>query len=449
MSFAKVSSDEIEGAEFFDLELMKDEVFEYGLAMEPGIATITYYNGGDYKAVGAALHAQLTLIVNANPWLSGRLVKNKEGKVVLRHPVKPTENDINCLFAVIGCDDDDKNTFKLKPNSSYNDSCSSMYKSDKAVIVSSGNESIDKIDKPVTLLTVVESVPGKFAIIYSLSHTVGDGHTYYEIFKMLQPGSSVRELQVTRVQTFSDAMKDVCGRKELEWGESMGTGCLFVWSAMLPTALGCLKGSQCNAFYVDHDKITIAKEEAAAAASSVSGDGDGITYVSTNDILTSSFFNACNTRVGWMGLNCRGRIDGISEELAGNYVSALTMDSSAFATPTAVRKMLSKQPFQTVERPLPSCCGWFCGRDSSNFAMVTNWSTFAGDLIKFDNCDLDIHLPLQNPDNLPFDIMIPFMSGNCEKGKKPRVGVICWTVNTNEENLLKILPVTESINLTR
>jgi len=54
------------------------------------------------------------------------------------------------------------------------------------------------------------------------------------------------------------------------------------------------------------------------------GKTDAVDFVTTNDILTSHFFTACNARIGMMGLDCRGRLDGFGHDLACNYVTALT-----------------------------------------------------------------------------------------------------------------------------
>ena len=51
-------------------------------------------------------------------------------------------------------------------------------------------------DKPVTLLTLAESAPSKFAMVFSISHGIADGETYYEILQMLHPGAPVRALVV-------------------------------------------------------------------------------------------------------------------------------------------------------------------------------------------------------------------------------------------------------------
>ena len=81
-----------------DIELLRDEAG--GLLYETGIATITFFRG-DIVAASQALRAQFDKVARLNPWLAGRLVRDKasKGKLVLRHPVAPTEAHIDAGFA--------------------------------------------------------------------------------------------------------------------------------------------------------------------------------------------------------------------------------------------------------------------------------------------------------------------------------------------------------------
>ena len=247
------------------VQLLTDE--EGGLMYEEGISTITFYKG-DFASATEALRAQLTEVIASNPWLAGRLVKEK-GHVCLRHPSSPSAADVDALFTSTGAEE--KAAFKLKPTAPYVKTCADMYKSGK-VIVGSGPAILDK-DKPVAMVTVSESVAGEFALIFSLSHAIGDGRTYYEIFQMLQPGGAVRALSSQRVMAFSETMKDMCGRKEFDWGESTSTTSMFVCSSMC-----CGKEPKCIAFNLDDDRL--------AAAKAAGAEGEDVPYVSTNDILT-------------------------------------------------------------------------------------------------------------------------------------------------------------------
>jgi len=67
------------------------------------------------------------------------------------------------------------------------------------------------------------------------------------------------------------------------------------------------------------------------------------------------------------------------------------MDTETFASPAAVRTMLSATPCVTTQRPLPRFCGWACGSESAKFAMASNWSSFAGEIVRPEGCE--VHTP--------------------------------------------------------
>ena len=229
-----------------DIELLKDEAG--GLMMESGITTISFYKGG-FPAAAQALRAQFDLVVTSNPWLAGRLIKTKtKSGVCLRHPAKPGAAEIDPLFAATSAED--AAAFKLAPAAPYIKICADMYASKAKVVVGSGS-SITGQNEPVARLTLSESAPGEFALIFSMSHVIGDGRTYYEVLQMLQPGATVRELSSARVMSFTEAMRDTCGRKELEWADSGTVMCMSI-CAMLPC---CHAAPKCFAFHLDAEKL--------------------------------------------------------------------------------------------------------------------------------------------------------------------------------------------------
>jgi len=312
---------------------------------------------------------------------------------------------------------------KISPTTPYYDICAALFAKSQTVAVGNGSSLVDK-DKPVALLTLSESAAGEFALVFSMSHVVGDGRTYYEVFKMLQPGAAVRALDSKRVMDFSERMRDAYGRKELAWADSTSANLLYTFSMMRNPK------PKCFAFHLDDEKVAAAKAQGAA-------DG-GVEYVTTNDILTSGFFNVCRARIGMMGFDCRdkGDLEGITKDLAGNYVTALVLDPEVFGTPASLRQMYTPgKPYETTKMPLPGCC---CG--NGRFAMATNWSSFATELISLEGCEMVVHLPMQNPAYICFNLMIPFAAG---VGK---TGVLIWTVSTDEAGLRQALPVGESVS---
>ena len=408
-----------------DVELLKDEAG--GLMQELGVTTTTFFKG-DFAGAASALRDRLALVVAANPWLAGRIVKGeKAGSLVLRHSTSPSSAEIDDLFQATASTDADPKAFKFSPSMPYLKMCTGMYKAKPPVAIGTGYSLVGK-PVPVTLLSVVESEPGNFALIFSMSHVVADGRTYYEIYKMLSPGGGgtaaieIRSLDSKRIHDFPEKMRDAYNRKALEWADSVPAGLLFM------TSLMCSSGTKCHAFHLDEEKVAAAKTKGAQ-------DG-GVEYVTTNDVLTSAFFNVTNCRIGWMGFDCRDKLEGFGSNLAGNYVTALVIDPEVYETPASLRNMY--KGYETTKQKLPGCC---C--NPSNFGMVTNWSSFAGSLVSIEGCERLIHLPVLNPAYCVFDLMIPFATGMGE-GKK---GVICWTTTADEDMLRAALPVGETMSL--
>ena len=409
-----------------DIPLLKDE--KAALLYEFGVATVTFYKG-DFAAASTALRAQFSSVVTANPWLAGRLVNAKEsGGVTLRHPavVAADSSYIDELFTSANASEAAAKGFVLAPTKPYAEMMTELY-AGKKFIVDSGTSLVDK-DKPVALLTLAESAPGEFAMVFSISHGIADGRTYYEVLQMLQPGSNIRTLVTKRIMSFTADQRKAFGEKEQAWQDGVAAGMIFMGAMM------CKKQARCYAFHLDDVKLAEAKKSSAV----------GVDYVSTNDVLTSAFFNTVQARVAWMGFDCRDKgLPGIDGTLAGNYVTALVLGPEVFETPASMRQMYTPgQPYVTAKRKLPGC-GCCCGR--GNLAQATNWSGFTGTLVRPADCEMVLHLPAMNPAYIYWDYMIPFVTGvDAEGGIKK--GVMCWTTSSDEDALKAALPVGESVS---
>ncbi len=55
-----------------------------------------------------------------------------------------------------------------------------------------------------------------------LNHTLGDGHTYYKLYKMLSAESEVDELNPVRVSDFEEAKTKIIGEEETAMFKSAG-----------------------------------------------------------------------------------------------------------------------------------------------------------------------------------------------------------------------------------
>ena len=156
---------------------------------------------------------------------------------------------------------------------------------------------------------------------------VADGHTYYKIMSMFSTGD-VEELSATRKHDFIPKSMEAIGKKEGSYLQS--------FSFMLCCIKSMLSGSKATleARYIDQDKV----KELKATVDNEEG------FISTNDILTSSFSHASNADLTLMAVNLRGRVEDTNDEDAGNYSLVILHDKESAATPSSVRQLLSNGP---------------------------------------------------------------------------------------------------------
>ena len=70
-----------------------------------------------------------------------------------------------------------------------------------------------------------------------------------------------------------------------------------------------------------HDAAAALKKEYGAAA-----EGQGIPFLSTNDLITAAVAELADEGgMIWMFANMRGRMSGVTDDLAGNYMGTIHM----------------------------------------------------------------------------------------------------------------------------
>jgi hypothetical protein len=149
--------------------------------------------------------------------------KTSKGKLVLRHPVAPTEAHIDAVFASDHAEDA---SGELSLGVPYPKLCKALFA--KKRVVPAGTALVNRPNAPVAMLRLARASSGAFSLTFSLSHSVGDGRTYYEVLKMLSPGAKAAALDATRAsESFPEKMRDACGRDALKWIDSTDAGCMF------------------------------------------------------------------------------------------------------------------------------------------------------------------------------------------------------------------------------
>jgi hypothetical protein len=345
--------------------------FSKALLEESGITSITFYSG-DLEQATAYIRARFKKIVAANPWLAGRVVKNRQHKnLQLVHPKSPVlDTMIDQLFH------SSPSQVKIGSEMGYPELCKAV----KSAMIPKGRQLVNKQG----LVTRVSIVPDAdhsedgFALIFSLSHCPADGHTYYQILNQFFSSGNIQPLQARRIHEASKKTTDAVGKKLYDYPLSAPV----IFNILKSMVFG--KKAECFAYFVDPEKVNKVKAEYTTNPE------EDVTFVSTNDILTSSFAKSIRARICMMAINFRNRIEGLVDQDAGNYEGFLLYDEKMYGTPGKVRKVLQKgPPFLSMAKELPG----FWESLSCNLGQVTNWSSFAGDL-SFEGCKQRLHLPV-------------------------------------------------------
>ncbi|WP_108807995.1 hypothetical protein [Aquimarina spinulae] len=384
---------------------------------ENGITTITFYKG-DQAHTSITLRDRLKEIINGNPWLAGRLVKNKKHKnLQLAYPSGVIPDDvIERIFF------DNPSDIKIGSEIKYDE----LFNISKPAIVNKGVKLINKSD-PVTKLTIVpdQHSQGKgFALIFSISHVVADGYTYYKIFNQLFTDKPVEQFEAKRNQEAADRVTEVVGKKSFKFFHSAP----FILNLVKGAIFG--KKTKCYGFYVEPEKINIAKNQAKENSSSVD-------YVSTNDILTSSFAKVINSRICIMAVNLRSWIKDIDIDDTGNYAGGLLFDDDTSYHPANIRKAFQAGlPVPTNAKPLPKF--WEALR--CKLGLISSWADFqeSHDLEK---CEQLFHIPLYEAKKaFPLDSAVVF------KAKPEQLAVIYFSKTVERNKFLSNCEIDDTIS---
>jgi len=116
------------------------------------------------------LKERLTLICKANPWLAGRLVKNKKvhKNILLAMPQPLAKEDIDALI----CNDEHGALSGISTQTPYEVICDEVLKS--KMVVGPGYKLVGK-DLRCSKFSLVKLSQGQVALIVSITHTVADG----------------------------------------------------------------------------------------------------------------------------------------------------------------------------------------------------------------------------------------------------------------------------------
>jgi hypothetical protein len=289
-----------------------------------------------------SLYDRVALMTKKNPWLTGRLRLMPQG-VQLYY----SKNFINCFQSI-------PSTTKFQNELSYDQLITLV----KPYSVSMGRECIGT-NKPLFLVTVLQykspqTHRKQIILIFSLSPILGDIHTFYQLYEMLDPEIEVRTMNAQRLDEYSSHVKHFIGRREYNW---FHYSMVSKWN---PTILKFLSPKpQVFAMYFDSEEwIPMQKDhyqqqrqqQQEQEHSGGGGGGGGVdpllslsslSFLSTNDLLTSWFFSLCHCDYGFMSINFRNRIQRLDDHFAGNYSERILYRPLDYGHPALIRLSLA------------------------------------------------------------------------------------------------------------
>ena len=379
----------------------------------PPVTTVTMYEG---SAPVEFLRRRLAMILEKNPWLTSRIVKKSSADNVVALEYAKTfvlEPVIDQYFSVYEPGDAGFSlsmTYEALVQSLLPVQCArSKLATDKdeplfkvVVVPIEGEETDD--NQTATPLQQAITLPG-FALVVSMNHTLGDGHTYYKLYGMLSAETDVETLDPVRVDDFEEAKTEVIGEKENAMFTSAGIG-LGITGTYLGAKLTRRKPQNVCIHAVDPAWVKQEKVKAKQGAQ--------VPFVSTNDALTSWFFREMKSDLNIMVVNFRSRhpsVLNLSDHHVGNYEANLPYFPGDVETPALIRKSIRDDDgaFRASRAGFPETkIPGFWTLLHNKAAIITNWATFYRDVNLQDNAQNNkgtltkpkLHLPIMEPDGI-------------------------------------------------
>ncbi|EOD21975.1 hypothetical protein EMIHUDRAFT_240637 [Emiliania huxleyi CCMP1516] len=332
-----------------DIRLLPVEQSVMMMRTESALHTITVYEG---QPPIDFLRHRVAEMARANPWLAGSLV-GAGGVTVLRHPVDPKGSAA---------------VYRLPQQEGM--SYSQMVAALRPMTVKTGATAVNK-DEPVFCVSVLRQGKSKWWLSVSLSHVVGDAHTFYSLHNMLGESSEVKRMDA------------VAGAKDIAAIET---------SAMAHAAAGKMKQLWAHPPPVAGFHLSPAPLDQAEAAAA-----GGVPFVSSNDVATAWFLQQSGADLGLMTLDFRNRLPGIGVEHAGNYETSIVYQRADFESAALIHKSVSTLRGAAEPRTgEPGLLDWA----SSTSAVVSNWASLFKQL-EFAGSSHLTHVPVLNAASMP------------------------------------------------
>jgi hypothetical protein len=412
------------------------------------IPTVTFYKGDlDTSLITSRLEEILTV----NPWLTGRLVRLYNLPVGSLYSKNFDKSSLSQYFQEVIID----NT-KLSKERRFHETSSLevLLSHVEGYFVKKGINCINKDDVLFKVIVIkvidysdddeegegerkVKKQPSitRTVVLVCMSHMLGDGYTYYNIFASLDRANEIVPLDpVRKPDLFLAKMEEIQGPSFMKLMKSPLLFACFMWNILFAGQPN-IQFYKVNSNEVKRIKSqlqtsqsgSISPSPLAITSSEKKHDSSSSSFLSTNDIVSSWFFQKCQSTYGFIAINARNRMKEIVSNLAGNYVTLIFYDQEDFPDPGNMRESLARLSSHKEEGQSKIPSTWDLMK--FNVSSVTNWATF-------------FHQVEYNKEKNPFIIHYPLISRK-ECGtkdflvifapKKDETGLFIMSRSLNEE----------------
>ncbi|KAJ3346667.1 hypothetical protein HDU91_006978 [Kappamyces sp. JEL0680] len=321
-----------------------------------GITTLTYYATPLHAAT---LRQRVASIILQNPWLAARFVTNEEGKVDAVYPTSLTSAELDL---VIESHFGEVDSPTLRNGLGFEASSALL----RDHLVKKGKNCVDKDVPLFKVLLITTGAQKENMLLFSLSHTLGDGFTFYKLYSMME--TPISPMIFDRVPTFVEDSKAVLGSDLNNFLMNPFTIFGFIYNVI---------GAK------EYPNLDLAIDQSLVNAAKAGVEKD-LSFLSTNDVITSWVINFSGCSYGMMALNMRNRVKSVTDAHAGNYEGSLLFKPPI--TPSNIRKAIVSMKVSE----LPSYFDGMWG----NSVVISNWSSFHHELVIEGNAPVNHH-PLE------------------------------------------------------
>ena len=293
----------------------------------PSITSVTFYNG---VLPTSYLSQRVKDVLQVNPFLTSTL---RQPNVFCNEIIATYKSNMDNISLSKYCQ------VVSDSSISHNMPYLELLKKLQVHAVKIGTKCINR-DEVLFKVTLIAIKANYYALVVSLNHTLGDGHTFYKISGMLSEMTTPYKLICQRNMKFGEEMKRLSDPKfyNLLRNPLIFFGILYNYFRYCPLSP--------NVCVVDKNWVEAVKANHKDEISklSLTHQSTIAPYLTTNDIISSWISNITQCDYGAIVVNLRSRICGFQDTMAGNYFLSALFHFSDMSRPCYMREMMIGSP---------------------------------------------------------------------------------------------------------